>query len=60
MLDVNPDEPCWGQVELVSRGDDEYGWPISGHLCEGHAGAYEWHATEEVRRYRPEPETEDD
>lgn len=55
MLGVNPGEPCWGQVELTSPGDDEDGWPIPGHLCAGHAGAYDYDDPDADCSYRPEP-----
>jgi hypothetical protein len=47
------DEPCWGQVEMDSPGDDEDGWPIPGHLCQGHRDWYDWQAKE--RSYHAEP-----
>lgn len=52
-LDYNPDEPCWGEVELTSCGDDEDGWPIPGHLCQGHREVYEYH-NDRAKSYYPE------
>ncbi len=52
-LDEFPGEQCWGQVELDSPGDDEDGWPICGHLCQGHRHAYGWPCGEPTE-YIPE------
>lgn len=52
LLDKKPDQPCWGQVTPESPDDDEDGWPIIGHLCQGHANAYDWNRD---TSYIPEP-----
>lgn len=43
ILDVEDrrSEVCWGQVEGVSLFDDEDGWPIPSHLCQGHMKIHE-------------------
>lgn len=55
-LGQHPGEPCWGLVGMVSGFDDEDGWPLANHLCEGHRNAYEWHLSDAERAYVSEPE----
>jgi hypothetical protein len=43
LLDENEGEICWGQVKPESPGDDPEGFPIRGHLCQGHRDAWDWH-----------------
>lgn len=57
LLDFNNGETCWGQVEADSPGDDEDGWPIAGHLCQGHRDA--WDVRDGQFSYYPENQDAD-
>lgn len=40
----NPDEPCWGQVEMAVTDDiynDEDGFPVAMHVCQGHIHVFD-------------------
>lgn len=54
-LNDDPVQPCWGQVEMTSVCDDEDGWPLCNHLCQGHRDSYEIWYDKKLSSYYPEP-----
>ena len=53
-LDDEPEQPCYGQVDMTSSGDDEDGWPFPNHCCQGHIEVYERQYDKNMREYIPE------
>lgn len=59
-LDDDPDEPCWGPVEMDCSGPyDEDGCPMASHSCRGHRRRYERHeyGKGHLREYYQEEES---
>ncbi len=53
-LDGYPDQPCWGQVEVVEATPDQ--WV---HACQGHIEMWEWCCgSKTAREYIPQPSPE--